>query len=229
MNLYLLVEGEQTEPKLYQNWLKYLLPKYSQVFHYEDVEKHNFYLFKSGGIPHIYKHTVNAIKDINQTNKYDYLIVCIDSEELSPEERILELNEHLEKEDIQLNNNCQLITIIQTVCIETWFLGNQKIFKRNPTGDNFLEYSKFYNVEENDPELMPCYTGFKTTAQFHEAYLREMFKEHYITYRKSNPKNILKEHYLKELQQRIRKTPNHLKSLQKFFDFCNKLKTRIKS
>ncbi len=226
MNLYLLVEGEKTEPKLYQSWLKYLLPKYSQVFHYKDVYKHNFYLFKGGGIPHIYKHTVNAIKDINQVNKYDYLIVCIDSEELTSKQRITELKKYLEEKDTQLNENCELIIIIQTVCIETWFLGNQKVFKRNPTGDKFILYSKFYNIEKNDPELMPCYFDFETKAQFHEAYLREMFKEHNIRYKKSQAKDVLQKYYLEELEKRILKTPNHLKSLQKFLDFCKDLKNK---
>ena len=223
MNFYIIVEGEGTEPILYPSWLEILTPKYSQIYHFKEVKNNNYFLFSGGGIPHIYNHTANAIKDINKYGGYDFLIVCMDSEELTTDSRKEKLVTHLKDNHIELNSSCELIVIVQNVCIETWFLGNQKVFKRNPSGEKFREYSHFYNVEFDDPELMPAYNSFTRKAHFHEAYLREMLKEHNISYRKSKPNSVTEEYYLQELQKRISIMPNQLSSLKHFFDVCKLL------
>jgi hypothetical protein len=227
MNLYVIVEGEGTEIKLYPAWFDLLVPKLKRIDHYKKANHNNYYLFCGGGIPQIYKHTSNAIQDINQIGQYDYLVVCVDSEDLLPGGRTQKLSTYLSEERVKLNPACVLIVIEQHSCVETWFLGNRKIFKRNPSGELFQTYSEFYSVFENDPELMPNFGTFKKKAHFHEAYLREMLKEHDIAYRKSAPNEVLKPYYLEELKRRINETPDHLISLQFFFTFCESL--RVKS
>ncbi len=227
MNLYLLVEGEQTELQLYPKWLSYVLPELSRVDSFTKVTENSYYIFSGGGIPSIYNHAVNAIKDINTSGKYDYLIVALDAEEISPERREEKFLEHLKSENIQLHEGCHLIVLVHNKCVETWFLGNRKIYKRNPQGERFKRYSKHYNVEVNDPELMPKLPEFKLTAHFHIAYLREMLLEQNVRYRKSRPKEVLERYYFDELVRRTEESPTHLKSLSKCLQILQTLKSKI--
>lgn len=227
MNLYLLVEGEETELQLYPRWLSYFTPQLTRVYDYRSAQSNNYYLFSGGGIPSIYNHTINAIKDINSAGGYDYLIVSLDAEELTAEERASKLTEHLAKNRIQLTGNCELSVVVHKPCIETWFLGNRKVYKRNPQGEKFRAFSQHYNVEKNDPELMTKMPTFSTTAHFHEAYLKEMLREHKIRYRKSRPNVVLEEYYLEELIRRVEDEPHHLKSLKKCFDLLTQIQSKL--
>lgn len=227
MNLYFLVEGEETETQLYPKWLSYIVPKLSQVNHYNLVTENNFYIFSGGGIPSIYNHAVNAITDVNSYKKYDYLVIALDGEEISIEKRIQKLIDHLKSNNAILIESCQLVIIVHNPCIETWFLGNRKAYKRNPQGEVFKNFTKHFNVELNDPEIMDKAPPFSLKAHFHGAYLREMLKEHNITYRKSRPQVVLEKHYFDELVNRIRAEPDHLKSLSKCIDFFEKINTKI--
>ena len=229
MNIYILVEGEETELQLYPQWLSYLLPELSRVNVFNQVVENNYYIFSGQGIPSIYNHAINAIKDINALgDKYDYLIIALDADELSVEKREERVLEKINETGIELNPNCQLEIIVHNKCVETWFLGNRNVYKRNPQNERFLEYSKHYNVEENDPELMERLPRFATTSQFHEAYLREMLNEYNIRYRKSRPNEVLKRYYLKELIKRVQDEPTHLQSFAKFLSLLEMIKLKMK-
>ena len=85
MNLYIVVEGEQTETKVYPAWLQILVPQLHRIDDAWNLSENSdsYYLFSAGGIPSIYKHVSNAVADINEINacgkgKYDYLLMCID-------------------------------------------------------------------------------------------------------------------------------------------------------
>ncbi len=78
--------------------------------------------------------------------------------------------------DQKLGCSPKLLIIMQNRCIETWFLGNRKIYSRQPQSSPLLDYSCHYNISINCPELMANYPTFNTHAQFHEAYLRELFR-----------------------------------------------------
>ncbi|MFK7949496.1 MAG: hypothetical protein AB8G11_18025 [Saprospiraceae bacterium] len=230
MNLYILVEGAETELQLYPKWFEYLLPQLSRVYAFTQVSKNSYYIFSGGGIPSIYNHAVNAIKDINSLgDKHDYFIVALDADEVSPQRRIEKVWERIEEAKIELNNNCQMEIIIHNRCVETWFLGNRKVYKRNPQGERFLAFSKHYNVEENNPELMEKMPKFATTAQFHETYLREMLNEYNIRYRKSRPNEVLKPYYLEELMKRVEDEPTHLESFSKFLELVKVIEEKIKT
>jgi len=228
MNIYLLVEGAETELQVYPQWISYIIPELTKVNSFNSIVGNSYYIFSGQGIPSIYNHAVNAIKDINAIGKYDYLIIALDAEELSVEHRKRKVYEHLEKANIKLNDNCKLEIIVHNRCIETWFLGNPKVYKRNPQGDTFRRYTEHYNVEINDPELMQKLPEFSRTAHFHESYLREMFKEYNIRYRKSRPKEVIKDYYFQELVKRVNHLPDHLKSLTYFIDLFNRIKSEIK-
>jgi len=97
----------------------------------------------------------------------------------------------------------ELVLIIQNRCLETWFLGNRKIYSSQPQSKSLLDYSRYYDISVNCPELMGNYEKFNTYAQFHEAYLKELFRAKNINYSKKNPGEVLKPYYLEELLTRI--------------------------
>jgi hypothetical protein len=227
MNLYIVVEGEETEMQLYPQWLSYVIPELKKVNTYKEVSQNSYYLFCGQGIPSIYKHTANAIRDINQFGQYNYLIVCLDCDELSPDGRKKKLLDYLDNEGVILSDTCQLKIVTQNACIESWFLGNRKVFKKNPEGIKFKEFITFFNVSIADPEIMGKYVGYHQRAHFHEAYLREMLKEHGLVYRKSNPKAILNLPYFNELQKRIADEPTQMGTLNYFFELCKEIKAKI--
>lgn len=224
MNIYFLVEGKSTERKVYPAWLSHLLPELKRVNNFDEVKRNNYFLFSANGYPSIiYNHLPNAIKDINARGNYNYLVVCLDAEENTASCLQKEIYDFLESQIIEMGGT-KLVLIIQNRCIESWFLGNRKIYSRNPQNQPLLEYTRYYNVESDCPELMGRYHKFNTHAQFHESYLKELFKEKNTRYSKNKPGDVLEEYYLKQLLTRIESETTHLPSLQQFIQFCNMIK-----
>lgn len=218
MNIYFLVEGKRTEKKVYPQWLSHLVPVLKQVKHFNEVDKLNYYLFSSGGYPSILDDIPNAVEEINECGKYSYLVVCLDADETDVEERKAEINRIFQYSSFELK--AELVIIVQNRCFETWFLGNRKVYSRNPQDETFRQYCEFYNVSEKDPESMPKFRGFDSISQFHVDYLKKMLKEKGIRYTKHYPGNVGEPHYIKALQKRIEDKPNDLKTLKEFFSFC---------
>ncbi|CAD0233235.1 conserved hypothetical protein [Planktothrix agardhii] len=89
MNIYFLVEGKSTEKKIYPKWLEYLIPNLVRVQYYDQVENNNYYLISGQGYPRIlYDGLENAVDKILEAPRYDYLVICVDADEESVEERI---------------------------------------------------------------------------------------------------------------------------------------------
>ena len=223
MNVYFLVEGKRTEPKIYPAWLSLLVPDLQRVKQPQHVAGHHYYLFNSNGYPTVKDiHLPHAIEDINSIGTYHYLALCIDADDVTVADRAAEIDTFLHENNITLQAGTKLVYIIQNVSIETWLLGNRKVFKRNPTDNTLAAYMKFFNVHDLDPEDMSCYLGFTTTAQFHTAYLRKIFEERNIAYSKKNPGPVLQPDYLAALQRR-HEDSGHLGSFKTFLDFCTTL------
>lgn len=216
MNLYFLVEGKRTERKVYPMWLSILKPAMVKVNYAADANDNNYYLMSGEGYPSLLNHLENAIAEINEIGKYDYLLLCVDAEETSVETRKKEILQYIEEKNIALKK-AELIIIVQNPCFETWFLGNRKMFKRHPQSPILNQYIDFYDVRQQDPEEMPCYQE-NTRAQFHHAYLREIFCERNITYSKQKPGTVGEESFLNELISRYSET-GHISSFQEFIDF----------
>ena len=221
MNIYFLVEGKRTEKKVYPKWLSYLVPDLKQVKHFDEAMNCNFYLFSSNGYPSILEDIKNAAQDINECGKYAYLVVCLDADEAAVEERKEEIGRLFRPGALELE--AELVVIVQNRCLETWFLGNRRVYPRNPLDETFRRFCEFYNVSEKDPEQMPNFPGFSRTAQFHEEYLKRMLREKNIRYTKRYPGNVGEPSYIKALQKRLNDTPDHLKTLEEFFSFCKEI------
>lgn len=229
MNLYFLVEGKSTERKVYPSWLSHLLPELKRVNSYDKVDKNNYFLFSADGYPSIiYEHLPNAIADTQENGNYNYLVVCLDADEVTVTERKQEIYDFLDDEKIQMGST-KFVIIVQNRCFETWFLGNRKIYSRNPHSKPLLDYTRHYDILVNCPELMGKYQNFNTHAQFHEAYLKEIFKARNIYYSKKNPGDVVQLYYLQQLIDRIKEETEHLPTFQTFIQFCKMIKPKLSS
>ena len=227
MNLYFLVEGKQSERKVYPAWLGYILPELQRVESCDKVKEKNYYLISGEGYPSlIYDFIPRSIAEINSNGKYSYFVVCLDAEENTVAELIAEIEDFLTQQKLKLNN-AELVLIFQNRCLESWLLGNRKIYSRNPQNKHLLDYTKYYDVSVNCPENMGRYQDFNTHAQFHGAYLRALFEAKNITYSKKRPGDVLKPFYLEQLLTRIEFQPEQLTTFRHFIDFCNILKSKL--
>ncbi|MEG4170302.1 MULTISPECIES: hypothetical protein [unclassified Microcoleus] len=226
MNLYFLVEGTQSEKKLYPAWLAYLLPELQRVDNCDDVKEKNYYLISGEGYPSLYNYIPPAIAEINSNGKYSYFVVCLDAEENTVSDLKTEIEDFLTQQKLKLNN-AELVLIFQNRCLESWLLGNRKIYSRNPQSKPLLDYTKYYDVSVNCPENMGKSQEFNTHAQFHGAYLRALFEAKNITYSKKRPGDVLKQFYLEQLLARIQVHPEQLTTFRHFIDFCNRVKSKL--
>jgi len=230
MNLYFLVEGS-SEFNIYPKWLSYLLPNFKRVNEYDQITNNNYFIFNAFGQPAIIdEHLPNAIEDINLLESqgkpyYNYLLVCLDSEELTVDELRKDILTSLESNKSINLSSIELVLIIQNRCIETWLLGNQNFVPTQAENipleysEPFLTYRNYYDVRSQDPELMGICSGSKsiTHAQFHEEYLKATFKARKLSYSKGKSKEVGERFYLDALIKRIEVQPNHLNSFKHFF------------
>lgn len=231
MNLYFLVEGIGKEMEFYPLWISFLLPQISRVDRYNQVINNNYYIACSYGNSSIYgnKHLKGAIENINEFGNYNYLIICTDGDEVGIDKKREEIYNYLISNKLTLTN-CQLEIMIQNPCIETWLMGNQKIYPTEILNKGFEKYHLHYNVSIHDPELMEKMIDFRRSkSKFHFNYLVEMVKlPQKIFYSGSKPPQaMLTEQYFTQMQKRITETPTHLPSFQSFLQFCTKINDEI--
>lgn len=224
MNFYIIVEGEKTEMSVYPAWLSLLAPAYTRIANFDDVNENNYYIFCGGGIPSIYTHVTNAVLDINEINSkggphYDYLLVCLDTEGENRDYIMQQIEKQLKSEGVSLQN-AELVVFEQKVCMETWFLGNQSVFKENPQNPEYLEFICYYNVGKDNPEAMGNMdeNRFATTARFHVRYLKRMLGERNMTYSKNNTDDVQQSAYLQQLIKRYEET-EHIASFGSWYEF----------
>lgn len=230
MNLYFLVEGAVTEMEVYPRWIDRLLPHLKQVERADEATDDTYFIVSPGGYDSMLSELGEAFDTVNTVGKYDFLILVTDTEMLSSEERIEEVREFITERKLTLKK-AELVIITQQCCIETWFLGNRRFCKREPEGADLQKYFAFFNVWEDDPELMEKPKWFRgSRAKFHGAYLNLVFQErlanraHYNSYNKSNPRYVQEKSFLIQLQRRVTDEPSHLKSFQAFLEFCTRLR-----
>ncbi len=226
MNIYFLVEGEKTELQVYPQWLRHLVPRLSRVEFAYEVGINNYYFMSGMGSPRLLTNELaNSVAEINELGKYDYLVLVIDADDMSEQEKIAEINQFIIDNNIVLNSSCHLYIIAQKCCIETWFLGNKKVYNKTlGKQSDFYNHANFYDVSKQDPEAMNKPGWFKngSVSIYHEIYLRKMLAEKNISYSKSNPREVGEAHYLEQLQKRVNET-SHLSSLRNFFSFCESI------
>ena len=214
MNIYLVTEGK-SEKKVYQVWIPLINPQLTYVDNIFLMDDNNFSIISGYGYPHIFKIIDGAIQDINQVGNIDRLIIVVDSEDMSLEEKQDEIISYIKSKKCL----AEIQILIQHFCLETWALGNKRVGPRKPQNQNLKTYKQFYNVLESDPELLPQYPPENLKrAQFALRYLKLMLKEKHLIYSKGHPKPIMHPTYFREIKKRFEFT-GHIKSFQNFLKY----------
>lgn len=216
MNIYVVVEGEVTEIAVYRSWIAYLNPAMTEVSRLDKLSRDNFFLIAGKGYPGYFDRIQAAIDDINHYQNIDRLVIGIDSEELSYEEKLREIADFL----VGRPCTAEIKIVIQHYCIESWALGNRVIVTRNPQNSRLQTYLTFYDVSQKNPEKMPSYPPEGTkrvhfTIRYLKLLLREKYKQ--LSYSKRNPKVLTHEKYFNQVRKRLDDT-GHIKSFRNFIE-----------
>lgn len=216
MNLYLLVEGRRTEPKIYPEWIRHLVPQMQQIndpfqLNTDPALDNTFYVFSGQGYPSLLcNHLANAIEDVNQIPRIDHFFICLDSDDRTAGETRQIVNDFIAEHGLSLIH-ATLHIIVQDCCIETWLLGNRRIYHRTPDDAGLLACNSHYDVQQNDPELLRTVPPGYNCAGYHCHYLRQIFSARHTSYTKKNPGDAAKSTYLNELISRHDET-GHISS-----------------
>jgi len=223
VNIYFLVEGK-TERRVYPKWISHFAPILSRINCPSDVVENNYFLISGGGFPSILdNHFNDSVSDINSIGNYDFLVLIIDTDNVSGEQKMEEVHEFINTNNILLIN-CELVIIPQVVCMETWFLGNRRIYARNSSSIDISFYSEHYDVSNNDPELMSIPSNYSgTIGEFHYNYLKAMLREKNIRYNKTSTKDVGESYYINELEARLKHDTNSLNSMRYLFSFLKQI------
>jgi len=215
MNFYIIVEGE-TEKVVYQSWVPLVNPELECAERISDVNGNNFYLISGRGYPYYFNMIDDAISDINNSGLFDRLVISVDSEDMTCEEKSSEIQGYLRGK--QCVSDIRIV--IQHFCFECWALGNRRVVRQHPTSQRLRTYKQFFNVRVQDPELLPAYPDEELNrAQFAEQYLRAALNERNrrITYLKGAPKHICYHKYFAQVKRRLDDT-GHITSFSSFLD-----------
>lgn len=218
MNVYIVVEGK-TEKPVYKTWIPFVNNRLIYVNDIFEIQDNNFSIVSGEGYPGYYDIIENAIEDVNAIRNVDRLVISIDSEDKSREEKQEEVSEFL------LGRNCfvPITIIVQHFCIETWALGNRKIVRRHPVTEKLVKYKRAFDVLVNDPEMLPGLPDEDLNrAQLAFRYLKAIMNERFrnLTYTKKNPKPLLHIRYFLEVKSRLEDT-GHIGSFGDFLQGFN--------
>lgn len=208
MRWYVVVEGRETEKRVYRAWIEHAFARARRVLRIEDMAEDGYFILVGNGYPSYERRIRNAIEDIRASgDAFDHLMICVDAEELSVEERRSTI------EEIVIGDACPApyTIVVHDCCVETWFLGNRKFAKRDPEGERLRQYYEFFDVRAEDPEALPAMVPGTPRAAFHLDYLRQMFQERKLSYSKQRPSAVREPAYLNELARRAQES-EHLRS-----------------
>lgn len=223
MNVYIVVEGEVGEKKVYEKWIPLVNASLSFAPTINDVLQNNFYIAIGGGYPNLFEIIEDGIEDVSGIYSgghrlFDRFVVVIDSEEHTPQEKNSEISDFVDEIVIQKNIQLDYRVIVQHFCLETWALGNRKIFSNNIGIPELARYKTIHNVAKEDPELLPALEEEELNrAQFALKYLTKLLnnKHRNHSYSKRDPGALLHEKYFEQVKLRYQET-HHIASFNSF-------------
>jgi len=213
MNIYLVVEGK-AESIIYPNWIAIVNPMLSRIDNPSLVNQNNFYMISDMGYPKIFSAIDSSIADITLYRKYNRLIIAVDSEDMTRDDKYTEFNDYLLTKTIP----CEVKIIIQHFCIETWALGNRKILGLTSQSERLRNYRRLFDVRSQDPELLPSKPNEDMNrAQFAKKYLQLVINDvrKTMTYTPGEPRPVNEKYYFEQIRRRYEQT-NHIKSFNGF-------------
>ena len=227
MNVYFLVEGT-TERKVYPKWISHLIPGLERVSVPRDADRNNYFLICGFGFPSILDNYLRkSVLDINDCGNYDMLILVIDADNTTVDGKVAEVEKFVDDNDLKLSNGVLKI-VVQKYCIETWFLGNKRIYSKSPDNKECLRFAKHFDISKDDPELMQKPDDYaRSLSRYHYDYLRKMLLEKKIRYTKTRPNEVGEPHYIDELICRVKGDPSSLSSMKILFQLCANISQSI--
>jgi hypothetical protein len=218
VNIYLLVEGRNTERIVYSNWLVNSLENHVIADEFDNLNGRSIFCFSGEGFPSVLDRALpKAVLDIRGVGAYDALVVVFDCDDAEVEV----LREHALRIIAGVGGlppHVDLVLVIQKRCIESWLLGNRRFIPRIAQSSDLVDCKRFYDVTTNCPEEMGAPSKFSGSASaFHLHYLRAAFRERGLIYSKSRPSDAANIAYLREL--RIRNREGDLRGMDSFFEF----------
>lgn len=214
MKYYILVEGK-VEKIVYKKWIPFVNKnlQFVNFNNMSDAPDGSFVIVSGDGYPYYLSMIENSIYDVNEYN-YDHLVLIVDTENVSPEEKLDEIKEYIQR----FETKSEINIILQNPCIEAWALGNRKIFKRNPIDPKLKEFITIINVFEQDPELIPAFPKYSyNRATFAYEYLRRILLEKNGSYSKTKPQSITQRYYFDQIHSRYARF-NHIQNFKSFLD-----------
>lgn len=211
--MYLVVEGHG-EKRVYEHWVPLVNPMLRVVTSLGEVQHNSLFIVSGGGYPSYLEVIEDGVEDVAGNDQLDRLVIAIDSEEMSCEEKRQEIDQVV----AALGRDLDYRIIVQHFCLETWALGNRAIVPRHPRDSRLREYRAYFDVLQEDPELLPGYPIEELSrSQFAALYLRKMLNEKYknLTYRKADPKPLLHDRYYERVKRRLAET-GHIGSFEGF-------------
>lgn len=217
MNIYVVVEGRVSEKAAYRVWIPKINQALSAVALPADVENNHFCIVSGNGYPQYFDIVLAALQDVTSDDRFDRLVICIDSEDMTLEEKQEEVTQFVEGAGY---GAVDYRVVVQHFCFEAWALGNRRIGREHPETEPLRTYRRVYNVRSQDPEgLPPRPEENLNRSQFAEKYLRVTLNDRNkrLTYSKNNPRVVAHPKYFLELQKRLAET-RHIASFQAFMD-----------
>jgi hypothetical protein len=214
MNFYVLVEGRVSENKVYRSWIPQLWPNLNYVSHCSDFSDNCFTIVSGMGYPYYLAMIEAAIEDISALNTPTRLVVCVDSEDMSRQAKLAEIETHIQTHS---GNSLDYKVVVQHFCFETWALGNRRI-GGSANNLEIIELRRNYDVCKLDPEGLPAHHERSLNRSQHaEFYLRKLLnnKHKNLTYSKNDPTVIMHPKYLEQIILRRDET-HHIDSFSDF-------------
>ncbi len=175
MNFYFLVEGKRSESQLYRRWLSITFPDHSEVAHAAELDGRSFRIRSAGGYPAVLQRLRESCDEVASSGRrLDRFFLCLDAEEDSYADRYREASAAFQR----LSPSFPFVVIVQDCCVETWLLGDRGLTRRPARTFELRALRETYDVNLEDPEMLPGDPGFATRARFHQHYLKTILRDH---------------------------------------------------
>ena len=211
-----VIEGGPGEKSVYKKWIPLVNSNLTYVEGISDIVSDNFAITAARGYPEYFNVIDSAVDDVNHFDDIHRLVIAVDSEEMSFQQKLQEVMDFLASKTCSV----QIFIVIQHFCLETWALGNRRACRANPLAETLARYKRFFDVRQRDPELLPAYPRESLLrSQFAERYLRAMLNDRYrnLGYSKRNPRALLSPKYFDQIKKRF-DTTGHIQSFSTFLD-----------
>ncbi len=208
----MVAEGERGARKVYRSWINFVNPSLTYVDRVDEISHNSYVIYAGFGYPFYFQIIEDAIRDVNSYGNVDRLVIGVDSEDMSHQEKYDEIASFVNGSGCK----AEIHIVVQHFCLETWALGNRIIFRRNPHSLKLRLYLQFFDVRMLNPELLPSHEG-TNRAQFAVKYLKAALNERYgnLSYSKNDPKVLLNALYFERVKQRFYDT-GHIPSFEAF-------------